>query len=171
MTEVIVKNIPEEVIPAKKVIIWGNLEIIVSDGAIATLRPFNIGDEDIRNDPIGFINFAKELDKALFAPTPEKKPRKIRSDKNKKKNPKNQQSAVPDTTNSKPDTKVERPHLETKVPHEGQPAEASYDTFTFYGQTLNEALTNLKMALDCKWPDTLTQAEKQVITASTGEEF
>ena len=72
---------------------------------------------------------------------------------------------------SAPSWDSDKPHLETRVPHDGLPARASYGEVVAHAEVLSMAIWGLKEMLGGSWPNTLTQEEKNRITAATGEEF
>ena len=123
---------------------------------------------DTTADPQGFIQFAKELEKAL-APVPDKG---RGPDKQKRKARKTGTiNLETGGTASMPSGDSYKPHLETRVAHDGKPAQAEYGVYAIECPSLKEALVALKGYLGGKWPNTLTQEEKNVITAATGEIF
>ena|SRR3990167_1507743 len=91
------EEIPEEILPARKIITWRNCRVSVSEGKVDMTRPTLLS---IEPDPQDFIDFALTLRDAIEAtklPEPPK-PRKTRSDKGKSK-----KSLANETAISEPD--------------------------------------------------------------------
>src|SRR3990167_6652772 len=114
---------------------------------------------DTTADPQGFIQFAKELEKALAPEVikgrgPDKQKRKAR-----KTGPlsKLSDTKLEPSSNPKAENSMDHPHLETRVDHEGLPALARYGEVVAHAEVLSMAIWGLKEMLGGAWPDTLTQ--------------